>query len=60
MPKPDHAAVEAAARGHAEARLAGWSAASMPWLAKDVDLSPPDGGPETCGPAVHAPAPKRA
>jgi uncharacterized protein (DUF4415 family) len=33
-------------------RLAALSAADMPWLRKDVDLSPPDGGPETCGPAV--------
>ncbi len=39
------------------ARLARVTAADMPWL--DVDLTPPDGGPETIGPAVYTP-PARA
>jgi hypothetical protein len=34
-------------------RLAALSAADMPWLRKGVDLTPPDGGPEVCGPAVY-------
>jgi hypothetical protein len=33
-------------------RLAALFAADMPWLRKDVDLTPPNGGPEVCGPAV--------
>jgi hypothetical protein len=36
-------------------RLATLSLASMPWLRKDVDLTPPDGGPEACGPADYQP-----
>jgi hypothetical protein len=39
-------------------RLAALTAADMPWLRKDVDLTPPDGGPEVCGPPVYQP-PKR-
>jgi len=31
-------------------RLAALTAADMPWLRKDVDLTPPDGGPEVAGP----------
>jgi len=31
-------------------RLAALTAADMPWLRKDVHLTPPDGGPEVCGP----------
>ncbi len=42
------------------ARLARLTAADMPWLAKDVDLTPPDGGPETIGPAVYTPPPDGA
>lgn len=37
------------------ARLAGVTTADMPWLSKDVDLTPPDGGPESVGPAVYTP-----
>lgn len=37
------------------ARLAGLTAAAMPWLSKDVDLTPPDGGAEVIGPAEYAP-----
>jgi len=40
----------------ANARLARLTAADMPWLAKDVDLTPPDGGPETIGPALYMPS----
>lgn len=46
-------AAEAAAQVVAQQRLQGLDAASMPWLRKGVDLTPPDGGPETCGPAVY-------
>ena len=47
-------AAEAAARVVALQRLQGLDASSMPWLRKGgVDLTPPDGGPETCGPAVY-------
>ncbi len=31
-------------------RLAALTAADMPWLRRDVDLTPPDGGPEVWGP----------
>lgn len=34
-------------------RLMALKASSMPWLAKAVDLTPPDGGPETYGPAEY-------
>ncbi len=37
------------------ARLASLTPASMPWLRKDVDLTPPDGGPEVFGAAVYVP-----
>lgn len=33
----------------AKLRLAGLSLAGMPWLRADIDLTPPDGGPEVCG-----------
>lgn len=39
-------------------RLAALSAADMPWLRKGVGLTPPDGGPEVCGPPVYR-TPKR-
>lgn len=39
------------------ARLAGLTAADMPWLSKDTDLTPPDGGPEIVGPATYVPPP---
>ena len=42
------------------ARLAGLTAAAMPWLSKDVDLTPLDGGPEAIGPAVYKPPPGKA
>lgn len=29
------------------------AASPLPWLSKDVDLTPPDGGPETSGPATY-------
>jgi hypothetical protein len=35
------------------ARLARLTADAMPWLSKDVDLTPPDGGPEAVGPASY-------
>jgi len=35
-----------------ERRLATLGAARMPWLRRDVDLTPPDGGTEVFGPAV--------
>lgn len=37
-------------------RLAALTAADVPWLRKDVDLAPPDGGPEVCGPPVYRPS----
>jgi hypothetical protein len=40
-------------------RLAALSAADMPWLRKHVDLTPPDGGPEVCGPLVYQPSKRR-
>lgn len=46
-------AAEAAAQAVAQQRLQGLDAPSMPWLRKGVDLTPPDGGPETCGPAIY-------
>ena len=33
-------------------RLAAVTAADMPWLRKDVDLTPLDGGPEVCGSTI--------
>lgn len=36
-------------------RLARLTAAEIPWLRKDVDLTPPDGGPEVCGPPDVSP-----
>ena len=38
-------------------RLATLTADDMPWLRKDVDLTPPDGGPEIFGlPVYRAPS----
>jgi hypothetical protein len=40
-------------------RLATLTAASTPWFRQDVDLTPPDGGQEVCGPeAYQAPKPR--
>jgi hypothetical protein len=39
-------------------RLAALTAADMPWVSTDLDLTPPDGGPEASGPPVYR-APKR-
>jgi hypothetical protein len=36
-------------------RLAALSVARMPWLRKDLDLTPPDGGSEAGGPEVYQP-----
>jgi hypothetical protein len=41
-------------------RLAALTAADMPWLRKDVDLTPPGGGPEVCGPPVYQPSKPRS
>ncbi len=41
-----------------KARLSRLTHASMPWLSKDADLTPPDGGPEVVGPSVY-PGPKQ-
>ena len=43
-----------------ERRLAAVTAADMPWLTQDVDLTPPDGGPEVCGPAVYRRSKRRS
>jgi hypothetical protein len=37
-------------------RLAGLTATAMPWLSKDADLTPPDGGPEVIGLAAYPPS----
>jgi hypothetical protein len=34
-------------------RLDAATAADMPWLRHDVGLTPPDGGPDVCGPVVY-------
>jgi hypothetical protein len=39
-------------------RLGALTAADMPWVRRDLDLTPPDGGPEVCGPADGPPPPK--
>jgi hypothetical protein len=41
-------------------RLASLTAAHMPWLRKGVDLTPPDGGQEICGPPLYRGRKKRA
>ena len=43
----------------AETRLAALLTEPMPWLDHGMDLSPPDGGPEHCGPAEYVPPSRR-
>jgi hypothetical protein len=39
-------------------RLAALDLTSIPWFREDIDLTPPDGGPEVFGPPVYR-APRR-
>ncbi len=45
--------VTAPSSGAVARRLAALTAAAMPWLRKDVRLTPPDGGPEVFGAPIR-------
>lgn len=40
-------------------RLAALRLAELPWFRGDLDLSPPDGGAEVCGPPAYSPRPEQ-